>query len=78
MVFPKEALSALFSSFFTLSKLPKLLPNTRRSIFGDEFMIYSESSITRSDLIQSNLQTSMDDLTLFNSSSYHPKLHQIW
>ena len=30
-------------------------------------MIYSESSITQSDLIQSNLQTSMDDLTLFNS-----------
>ena len=29
-------------------------------------MIYSESSITRSDLIQSNLQTPMDDLTLFN------------
>ena len=29
-------------------------------------MIYSESSITRSDLIQSNLQTSMDDQSLFN------------
>ena len=50
-----------------MSKLPKLLPNTRRSLFADDFMIYSESSITRSDLIQSNLQTSMDDLTLFNS-----------
>ena len=35
----------------------------------DDFMIYSESSITRSDLIQSNLQTSMDDLTLFNSDN---------
>ena len=31
-------------------------------------MIYSESSITRSDHIQSNLQTPMDDLTLFNSN----------
>ena len=50
-----------------MSKLPKLLPNTRRSLFADNFMIYSESSITRSDLIQSNLQTSMDDLNLFNS-----------
>ena len=50
-----------------MSKLPKLLPNTRRSLFDDDFMIYSEFSITRSDLIQSNLQTSMDDLTLFNS-----------
>ena len=30
-------------------------------------MIYSESSSTRSDLIQSNLQSSMDALTLFNS-----------
>ena len=30
-------------------------------------MIYSESSITRSALIKSNLQTSMGDLTLFNS-----------
>ena len=47
-------------------KLPKLLPNIRRSLFADDFMIYS--SITRSDLIQSNLQTSMDDLTLFNSN----------
>ena len=48
-------------------KLPKLLPNTRRSFFADDFMIYSESSITRSHLIQSNLQTSMDVQTLFNS-----------
>ena len=30
-------------------------------------MIYSESSITRSDLIKSILQTSTDDLALFNS-----------
>ena len=51
-----------------MSKLPKLLPNTRRSLFADDFKIYSESSITQSDLIQSNLQTSMDDLTLFNSN----------
>ena len=50
-----------------MSKLHKLLPNTRRSLFADDFMIYSEPSITLSDLIQSNLQTSMDDLTLFNS-----------
>ena len=51
-----------------MSKLPKLLLNTRRSLFADDFMIYSESSINRSNLIQSNLQTSMDDLTLFNSN----------
>ena len=50
-----------------MSKLPKLLPNTRRSLFAGDFMIYSESSITRSDLIQSNLQAYMDDLTLFTS-----------
>ena len=50
-----------------MSKLPKLLPNTRRSLFADDFMIYSKSSITRSYLIQSNHQTSMDALTLFNS-----------
>ena len=50
-----------------MSKLPKFLPNTRRSLFADDFMIYSESSITRSDLIQSDLQTSLDALTLFNS-----------
>ena len=53
--------------FLYMSKLHKLLPNTHRSLFADDFMIYSESSITRSHLIQSNLQTSMDDLTLFNS-----------
>ena len=50
-----------------MSKLPKLLPNTRRYLFADDFMIYTESSITRSHLIQSNLQTSMDAPTLFNS-----------
>ena len=50
-----------------MSKLPKLLPNTRRSLFADDFMIYSESSVTRSDLVQSNLQTSMDALALFHS-----------
>ena len=42
--------------------------NTRRSLFADDFMICTESSITRSHLIRSNLQTSMDDLTLFNSN----------
>ena len=47
-----------------MSKLPKFLPNTRRSLFADDFMIYTESSITRSHLIHSNLQTSMDALTL--------------
>ena len=50
-----------------MTKLPKLVPNTRRSLFADDFMIYSESSITRSELIHSNLQTSIDDLILFNS-----------
>ena len=51
-----------------MCKLPKLLPNTRRSLFADDIKIYSESSITRFDLIRSNLQTSTDDLTLFNSN----------
>ena len=37
------------------------------SLFADDFMIYTESSITRSHLIQSNLQTSMDTLTVFNA-----------
>ena len=50
-----------------MSKLPKLLPNNRRSLIADDFMIYSESSITRSGFIQSNLQASMDALTLFSS-----------
>ena len=50
-----------------ISKLPKLLPNTCRSLFADDFRIYTESSITWSHLIQSNLQTSMDAPTLFNS-----------
>ena len=49
------------SSLSLLPKLPKLLPNTRRSLFADEFMIYTESSITRSQL----------------RSSHYPKLHQI-
>ena len=34
-----------------MSKLPKLLPNTRRSLFAADFMIYSVSSITRSGII---------------------------
>ena len=38
-----------------LSKLPKLVPNTRRSLFADDFMIYNESSIADSHPIQSNL-----------------------
>ena len=51
-----------------MSKLPKLLPNTRRSLFADDLMIYTEFSITRSHLIQSYFQTSMYALTLFNSN----------
>ena len=31
-----------------LSKLPKLVPNTRRSLFADDFMIYAESSLPTS------------------------------
>ena len=50
-----------------LSKLPKLVPNTRRSLFADDFIIYAESSIADSHLIQSNLQTSLDKLTVFNA-----------
>ena len=50
-----------------MSKLPKLIPYTRRSLFADDYMIYSESPIAQSDLIQSDLQTSMDALALFNS-----------
>ena len=50
-----------------ISKLPNLLPNTRRSLFAGDFIIYSESSVTRSVPVQSNLQTSMDDLALFHS-----------
>ena len=66
MVFPKEALSPLLFLLY-LSKLPKLVPNTRRSLFADDFMIYAESSIADSHLIQSNLQTSLDKLTVFNA-----------
>ena len=47
-----------------LSKLPKLVPNTRISLFVDDFMIYAESSIADSHLIQANLQTSLDKLTV--------------
>ena len=50
-----------------LSKLPKLVPYTRRSLFAYNFMIYAESSIANSHLIQSNLQTSLDKLTVFNA-----------
>ena len=61
----KEALPILFLSFSTcLNFLSFSL--TRRSLFADDFMIYSESSITRSDHIQSNLQTSMDDLIILS------------
>ena len=51
-----------------LSKLPKLVPYTRRSLFADDFMIYAESSIANSRLIQSNLQTSLDKLTVLNAN----------
>ena len=72
--FPQgSAISPLLFLLY-MSKLSTLLPNTRRSFFADDFMIFSESSITRCDLIQSNLQTSMDDLTLLSRI----KLHQIW
>ena len=50
-----------------LSKLPKLVPDTCRSLFADDFMNYAEFSIADSHLIQSNLQTSLDKLTVFNS-----------
>ena len=50
-----------------MSKLTKLVPNTRRSLLADDFVIYSESSVTRSDLIRSNIQISMKELTLFNA-----------
>ena len=50
-----------------MSKLPKILLNTRRSLFADDFMIYAESSIADSHLIQSNLQTSLDKLTVLNA-----------
>ena len=53
-----------------LSKLPKLVPNTCRSLFADNFMIYAESSIADSHLIQSNLQTSLDKLTVFNADHH--------
>ena len=60
---PQESPISLLLFLLYMSKLPKLLPN--RSLFADDFMIYSEPPITRSDL-QSNLQISMDDLALFN------------
>ena len=46
-----------------MSKLPKLLPNTHRSLYAEDFMSLN--------LTSSNRQTSMDDLTW--PSSYHPK-----
>ena len=64
---PQESPSSPLFFLLYMSKLPKLLPKTRRSLFADDFVIYSESSTIRSDLIQSNLQTSMDALTLFIS-----------
>ena len=64
MVFPKEALSVLYFFLLYLSKLPKLVPNTRKSLFADDFMIYAESSNADSHLIQPNLQTSLDKLTV--------------
>ena len=59
---PQRSLISPLLFLLYMSKLPKLLPNSRKSLFVDDFMIYSESSITRSDL-----QISMDDLTLFNA-----------
>ena len=50
-----------------LSKLPKLVLYTRRSLLAYDFMIYAESSIANSHLIQSNLQTSWDKLAVFNA-----------
>ena len=58
----------LFLLYF--SKLPNLVTNTRRSLFADDFMIYTESSITDSHLIQSNLQTSLDKVTVFNADHH--------
>ena len=55
MVFPKEALSVLHFLLY-MSKLPKLLRNTCRSLFVD--------------LIQSNFQTSMNELTLSNADHH--------
>ena len=53
-----------------LSKLPKLVPDTCRSLFADDFIIYAESSIADSHLIQSNLQTSLDKRTVFNADHH--------
>ena len=69
MVFPKEPLSVLLFLLY-LPKLPKLVPYTRRSLFADDFMIYAESFITNSHLIQSNFQTSLDKLTIFNADHH--------
>ena len=43
---PQGILISPLLFLFYMSKLPKLLSNTRRSLFADDFMIYSESSIT--------------------------------
>ena len=65
MVFPKEALSVLYFSYSTCLNFPSF--PTRRSLLADDFMIYAESFIADSHLIQSNLQTSLDKLTVFNA-----------
>ena len=41
---PQGSPISLLLFLLYMSKLPKLLPNTRRSLFADDFMIYSESS----------------------------------
>ena len=68
MVFPKEALSALFSSFFIcLNFLSFYLTFVDLTLQTISWSTLNHSIITRSDLIQSYLQTSMNDMTLFNS-----------
>ena len=64
---PQGSPISLLLFLLYLSALPKLVPNTRRSLLADDFMIYAESSIADSHLIQSNLQTSLDKLTVFNA-----------
>ena len=51
-------LSPIFSFFFTCLNFLSACLTLVNLIFADDFMIYSESSFTRPDLIQSHLQTS--------------------
>ena len=64
---PQGSLISPLLFLLYLSKLPKLVPYTRRSLFADDFMTYAESSIANSHLIQSHLQASLDKLTVFNA-----------